>query len=54
MIDLISLLEVGAALFFTAISFRKALILDPKDPADDESPVPTEIETPIGGEQNGL
>lgn len=54
MIDLISLLEVGAALFFTAISFRKALIFDPRDPADEGSPMQADTDTPIGGERNGL
>ncbi len=54
MIDLISLFEVGAALYFTAISFRKAFAFDPKDPAGDGAPQDAIDDTMVGGAQNEL
>lgn len=39
LIAVISLLEVGAALYLTAICFRKALAFDPSDPTDEKLPV---------------
>ncbi len=55
MIDLISFFEVGAALYFTAISFRKACLFHPKDPADEGLPEENEDEElPEETEDEGL
>ncbi len=54
MIALISLLEVAAVLFLVAVSFRKAIAFNAKDPADDGADSESEDGREAEGEQNGL
>ena len=49
LIAVISLLEVGAALYLSAICFQKALAFDPSDPTGEKLPVQKPTEKKRGG-----